>query len=634
MTTYLRKFILGRAEHVRITQTAIKKVPETVLDEAKRRDNLGKARKWRERKQRLGQKPGWMSLAPGQPVAVMLMSRTLVPGPPVAEPPMTRKPEPGAPVAATPVSKTPAIRMPAKRKTVFKSAGFQWNPEADLSFRAVKAAILNNACYGGDPTRQYHLSCDASQYAYGDVLFQLVAEDPGTILASPKLVDKVMLVQCISKKFLDAETRYHTTEREALAIVRCLEEVRWLVNENLHKIIVYTDHECLRTALKNTDKGQIVGWQLPLSEYDLQIVHVKGKENVLADGLSRLPGDSIPYGQPGKEDSWSEAMAVSEGDPDADNRSERWKTWLSDDWYGGVAHFLVHGKLRTKDAGDGSLPEWRWWMRKITNYRLIDDDQNYPLMVYVERSGDQAWCVRKREVNRALQWAHDCHGHYSVDLTVKRLMGHYFWPTRHWDVASYCRSCHSCQLTVRPTPSQVPTSIIQVRPMDMMGIDGLGPISPSSRGNNYILIAVDYFTRYAWAVTVPAINGPVVVKFLQSIAGVFGFSRSIYTDNASYFVEGQLPQFLHSKGVCQFPAPKTHPSFVGLLERYVQLMLYGLRRVIIGSAGGHAERWSEYVDGVLHAMNTKAVKIHQFTLAEVMLGFNPTRHRFDFTVRV
>jgi len=306
---------------------------------------------------------------------------------------------------------------------------------------------------------------------------------------------------------------------------------------------------------------------------------------------------------------------------------------LEDDWYGGVAHFLVYGKLRTKDAGDGSLPVWRWWMRKIANYRLMDDNQDYPLLAYVERSGDQAWCVQEREADRALQWAHDCHGHYSADLTIKRLMGHYFWPTRHRDAVRYCRSCLSCQLTARPTPSQILTSIIQVRRMDMMGIDGLGPISPASHGNNYILIAVDYFTRYAWAVTVPAINGSVVVKFLQSIASVFGFPRSIYTDNASYFVEGQLAKFLHTRGVRQFPAPKTHPSSVGLLERYVQLMLYGLRRAIIGNARGRTERWSEYVDGVLHAMNTKAVKIHQFTPAEVMLGFNPTRHRIDFTVR-
>jgi len=160
----------------------------------------------------------------------------------------------------------------------------------------------------------------------------------------------------------------------------------------------------------------------------------------------------------------------------------------------------------------------------------------------------------------------------------------------------------------------------------MIGIDGFGPISPTSEGNNYILIAVDYFTRYTWAVTVPAINEPVVVKFLEAIASVFGLSRTIYSDNASYFVEGQLSKFLHTKGVRQFPALKTHPSSVGLLERYVQLMLYGLRWVIISSVGGHTNRWSEYVDGILHAMNTKMVKIHQFTPAKVMLGFNPTRY--------
>jgi len=216
-------------------------------------------------------------------------------------------------------------------------------------------------------------------------------------------------------------------------------------------------------------------------------------------------------------------------------------------------------------------------MRKITNYRLMDDDQEYLLLAYVERSGDQAWCVWKREADRALYGAHDCYGHYSADLTIKRLMGHYFWPTRHRNAVRYCCSCLSCQLTARPTPSQIPMSIIQERPMDMMGIYGLGPILPASHGNNYILIAIDYFTRYAWAVTVPVINGSVVVKFLESIASVFGFSRSPYTDNAYYFVEGQLPKFLHTRGVRQFPAPKTHPSSVGLLECYVQLMLYGLR---------------------------------------------------------
>jgi len=56
-------------------------------------------------------------------------------------------------------------------------------------------------------------------------------------------------MQFISKKFLDAKTHYHTTEQEALAIIRCLESTRWLVNENQHPVLIYTDHECLKTAL-------------------------------------------------------------------------------------------------------------------------------------------------------------------------------------------------------------------------------------------------------------------------------------------------------------------------------------------------------------------------------------------------
>jgi len=90
--------------------------------------------------------------------------------------------------------------------------------EADRSFRGVKRAVLESACHGGDPTPQYYLACDASGFAYGGVLFQLMDQPVGTVMSS-KLVGAMRIIQIISKKFLDAETRYHTTEWEALAII-------------------------------------------------------------------------------------------------------------------------------------------------------------------------------------------------------------------------------------------------------------------------------------------------------------------------------------------------------------------------------------------------------------------------------
>jgi len=188
---------------------------------------------------------------------------------------------------------------------------------------------------------------------------------------------------------LDAETRYHTTEQEALAIVRCLEETRWLVNENRHPVLIYTDHECLKTALQNSDKGRIIGWQLRLSEYDFRIIHIKGKENALADGMSRLPVEVMDFGRPGKEESALELMnAMGFTTPpttrvavkgltrnsvafvrpgtgevavalDEEGVDKRWEYWLADEWYAGVVFLKLFGKLREKDGGEDSLTVWR-----------------------------------------------------------------------------------------------------------------------------------------------------------------------------------------------------------------------------------------------------------------------------------
>jgi len=448
-----------------------------------------------------------------------------------------------------------------------------------------------------------------------------------------------------------------------LAIVRCLEETRWLVNENRHPVLIYTDHECLKTALQNSDKGRIIGWQLRLSEYDFRIIHIKGKENALADGMSRLPVEVMDFGRPGKEESALELMnAVGFTTPpttrvavkgltrnsvafarpgtgevavalDEEGVDKRWEYWLADEWYAGVVFLKLFGKLREKDGGEDSLTVWRWWTRKAAVYQLIDEPDDYPLLAYTERNRRRSWCVRESEVDKVLEWAHDCYGHYAVDLTVKRLIGHYYWSTRVKDTHAYCRSCRSCQLTGGKRPSQVPRPVVQLQPMDMIVIDGLGPISPESNqgGHRYILIAVNYFTRYAWAKALPAINGSAIIDLVATISRTFGVPRSVYTDNATYFVSGAFPDFLASRGVRQFPAPKTHPSSVGLLERYVQLVLYGIRKIVVG--GGNIHCWSFYLDQVVHAMNTREVRVHGYSPAELLFRYNPVIHHHDFTVR-
>jgi hypothetical protein len=103
-------------------------------------------------------------------------------------------------------------------------------------------------------------------------------------------------------------------QREVLVVIRCLEECCWLILEaSENPVSVYTDHESLLSALQNTDKGRIFRWQLRLSEYNFQIIHIKGRENVIADGLSRLPLDAIQVGASGREESCLDILLVDAG---------------------------------------------------------------------------------------------------------------------------------------------------------------------------------------------------------------------------------------------------------------------------------------------------------------------------------
>ena len=77
---------------------------------------------------------------------------------------------------------------------------------------------------------------------------------------------------------LPAETRYSTMEPGALAILRCLEEVRWLILGSPFPTKVYPDHQALVILLRKDDAhGRIVRWQIRLAEYDVEYIHIPGK---------------------------------------------------------------------------------------------------------------------------------------------------------------------------------------------------------------------------------------------------------------------------------------------------------------------------------------------------------------------
>ena len=115
--------------------------------------------------------------------------------------------------------------------------------------------------------------------------------------------NKLQIVMFMSYQFTSSQTQYHMTEQEALAALKVLEEFRWLVKGSVHPVKLYTDHQALLKTLKSEDStGRIAQWQLRLSEYDLNIHHVLGRELAVVNGLSRLIRHPLYSPPTGSED--------------------------------------------------------------------------------------------------------------------------------------------------------------------------------------------------------------------------------------------------------------------------------------------------------------------------------------------
>ena len=392
------------------------------------------------------------------------------------------------------------------------------------------------------------------------------------------------MVIFISKRLADAETRYTTTEQEALAVVRCLAEVRWLVLGARFPTKVYTDHSALITLLKHDDAhGRIGKWQVKLAEYDLQYVHVPGSQNVIADGLSRLPARYF--------DQWNddparlnerEGVGTEVEDPLGGGKTElgmvaaisveekeRWGRWLESGWYGQAVRFLLEGTLEGEDL---TARGRRLVRKQAARYRIYDGQSKG--LFFVERGGKMAECVNEDEVMGILEQCHDNHGHFGGKLLLARLIGRFYWPTRAKDAAYYARTCKECQLFGPLRPSAGIKPIVHLQPMDMLGMDFIGPIAPmSNSGNRYIVILVDYITRYMFAQAVPNATGEAARNLLETVVDLLGWPLSIYTDNGPHFTGKEFHGLLEERGVRHFPAPKSHLQSVGLAECYVQLLM-------------------------------------------------------------
>ena len=159
-----------------------------------------------------------------------------------------------------------------------KRVNFEWTKDCEKSFHKIKSVLMSNPVLSTpDFSKQFKLTVDASDVGIGAALFQEHSDK----------VDRV--VSYFSKKLTKCQQKYSTIEKECLALLLALQHFDVYLNVTLHPILVYTDHNPLTFLHKLSNKNQrLTRWSLLLQEYNITIKHIKGKDNVIADALSRV----------------------------------------------------------------------------------------------------------------------------------------------------------------------------------------------------------------------------------------------------------------------------------------------------------------------------------------------------------
>lgn len=152
-------------------------------------------------------------------------------------------------------------------------------------------------------------------------------------------------------------------------------------------------------------------------------------------------------------------------------------------------------------------------------------------------------------------------------------------------------------------------------------------------GHRYILVLVDYFSRFVLAFSLAEASAySVTVTFLYQVAPILGWPEYTYSDNGPHFKNEVARLFFASRGTHMVFGPVAHHQSVGLIERTVRLVKQGLMKWSTERKQSNRELWREALPDVIRNMSNRWIASLGVTPAKVLLGYTPT-HRNPVDVR-
>lgn len=520
-------------------------------------------------------------------------------------------------------------------KTRTKRHEFRWGQEQQDAFDKFKSILTSAPLFLDFPDQSapFVLSTDASNLRIAGVLKQITS-------------DGLKICYYKSRLLNDTESRYSTTEREALAIYWCLTELRNYIGDS--KITIETDHKPLVNMHKKKNYGnkRIDNWLIYLQDLIPQIIEIKyrrGIDNIGPDYLTRYEtigmdtqhqslyaitrsmakqtAPSVLSPPTVTQDTSIIAPPLHTSIPIIDLTLEKLKMAQDND----TDIQLIISRIQAKQKMD------KFVLYNNILFRLIVKRKNgiKSKVTYLPAS----------MVNTVLTAFHDhpMSGHFGVQRTLHKVRTRFWWPNMGKSIKHYISSCQQCMkfnIVRSKTPGHLksfdpPTEVFQVLHMDFWG-----PVRTSAEGNRYVLVLTDNLSKYVIAKAMPSNTAKATAEFIMNeFIMVHGAPERLITDNGVHFNNTLLQTITSTMHIAHAFSASYHPQTNGQIERFNATFCTQLAKYY----DENKDDWDEYLQSIVYAYNTGIHASTGFAPYELAFGrkqkspFDPTSTNLTLT---
>lgn len=434
-----------------------------------------------------------------------------------------------------------------------------WTQKRIVAFEKCKDELAN-ATLLAHPTDNANISLmvDASDFAIGGVVNQLI-DSCWQPLAF------------FSKKLNPAQMKYSTYDRELYSIYASIKHFRNLLEAR--EFSIFTDHKPLVFAFQQKNEKasprQLRHLDL-IGQFSTDIRHISGKDNVVADALSRIQTISL---------SSSLDYNLIAQQQEADEELKFLKTQKTGLKFLRIEH---HNILMTCDVST-DIP--RPYIP--STFRKIVFDQVHNL------------------------------SHPGLKATTTLVKRNFVWPNMNKDIMLWCRSCVPCQKTKIQRHNKTAFEPITVpnQRFEHVHVDIVGPL-PSSEGFTYCLTCIDRFTRWPEAIPISDTKAETVAKaFFLNWISRFGIPLKLTTDRGAQFESELFTELNKLLGTRKIHTTSNHPQANGIIERW--------HRTFKNAIKCHATyRWMEVLPTILMGLRSVILENLNTSPAELVYGVN------------